>query len=82
MEALLDLLGYGLLLLIGLSIAVIPIVIAVIIRAGMKIKTRVICPKCNEKIRPQKTGGQRVVGIKGESVEESQCPLCDHTWWG
>jgi hypothetical protein len=81
METLLGILGYFIVVVIGILIAGIPIIIAVIVRSVTRVNIKVTCPKCSEKVRPRKTGRQRVAGIKGEIAEQHQCPSCGHTWW-
>ena len=81
MQAILDMLGYLILAVIGILIAAIPITIAVVVRSLMRIQTKKICPKCGDKVRPRRTGGKRIAGIRGEIREEYKCPSCGYTWW-
>ena len=80
MEMLLGMLGYAVLIIIGILIAGLPIVIAIIVRSVVRVNAKAICPRCDEKIKPQKTGRERVVGLR-ETTEEFQCPACGFTWW-
>ena len=80
MEMLLGLLSYAVFIAIGLLIAGIPIVIAIFVRSGINISAKAICPQCGEKIKPRKTGQERLAGLR-EIKEEFQCPSCGSTWW-
>lgn len=80
METLLGMVAYAVVIVIGVLIAGVPIAIAMIVRSLRRISAKAICPQCGEEIKPQKTGRERLAGLR-EITEEFKCPSCGRTWW-